>query len=98
MELILRAIDQLIQPFSSWADLLDILLTWDQLSGIEVSDISVEEEEACLFPGLPAHSTQLDSVAGPDFLLSAFTYNCWFAFLFRLLLAYGTPLSIRLCF
>ena len=26
MELILRAIDQLIQPFSSWADLLDILL------------------------------------------------------------------------
>jgi len=27
------------------SDLLDILLTWDQLSGIEVSDISVEEEE-----------------------------------------------------
>jgi len=26
-------------------DLLDILLTWDQLSGIEVSDISMEEEE-----------------------------------------------------
>ena len=28
------------------SDLLDILLTWDQLSGIEVSDISVEEEES----------------------------------------------------
>jgi CRP-like cAMP-binding protein len=28
------------------SDLLDILLTWDQLSGIEVSEISVEEEEA----------------------------------------------------
>ena len=27
------------------SDLLDILLTWDQLSGIEVSDISVEEED-----------------------------------------------------
>lgn len=27
------------------SDLLDILLTWDQLSGIEVSDISVEEDE-----------------------------------------------------
>lgn len=27
------------------SDLLDILLTWDQLSGIEVSDITVEEEE-----------------------------------------------------
>ncbi len=27
------------------SDLLDILLTWDQLSGIEVSDISAEEEE-----------------------------------------------------
>jgi len=26
------------------SDLLDILLTWDQLSGIEVSDITVEEE------------------------------------------------------
>ncbi len=26
-------------------DLLDILLTWDQLSGIEVSDISLEEED-----------------------------------------------------
>jgi len=28
------------------SDLLDILLTWDQLSGIEVDEISVEEEEA----------------------------------------------------
>ncbi|MGR8918101.1 MAG: cyclic nucleotide-binding domain-containing protein [Gammaproteobacteria bacterium] len=28
------------------SDLLDILLTWDQLSGIEVNEISVEEEEA----------------------------------------------------
>ena len=27
------------------SDLLDILLTWDQLSGIEVDEISVEEEE-----------------------------------------------------
>ena len=27
------------------SDLLDILLTWDQLSGIEVSDITVEEED-----------------------------------------------------
>ena len=27
------------------SDLLDILLTWDQLSGIEVNDISVEEED-----------------------------------------------------
>lgn len=27
------------------SDLLDVLLTWDQLSGIEVSDISSEEEE-----------------------------------------------------
>lgn len=27
------------------SDLLDILLTWDQLSGIEVSDIAVEEDE-----------------------------------------------------
>ncbi len=27
------------------SDLLDILLTWDQLSGIEVSEISVEEED-----------------------------------------------------
>lgn len=28
------------------SDLLDILLTWDQLSGIEVSEISVSEEDA----------------------------------------------------
>ncbi|MCP5153668.1 MAG: cyclic nucleotide-binding domain-containing protein [Ectothiorhodospiraceae bacterium] len=28
------------------SDLLDILLTWDQLSGIEVSDISTEESES----------------------------------------------------
>jgi CRP-like cAMP-binding protein len=28
------------------SDLLDILLTWDQLSGIEVSDLTVEEETA----------------------------------------------------
>lgn len=28
------------------SDLLDILLTWDQLSGIEVSDISPDEEDA----------------------------------------------------
>ena len=27
------------------SDLLDILLTWDQLSGIEVSDLTVEEDE-----------------------------------------------------
>ncbi len=27
------------------SDLLDIMLTWDQLSGIEVSDISVDDEE-----------------------------------------------------
>ncbi|HEX9585197.1 MAG TPA: cyclic nucleotide-binding domain-containing protein [Gammaproteobacteria bacterium] len=34
--------DATIVRFDS--DLLDILLTWDQLSGIEVSDISVEED------------------------------------------------------
>ena len=28
------------------SDLLDILLTWDQLSGIEVSEIQVEEDNA----------------------------------------------------
>ena len=28
------------------SDLLDILLTWDQLSGIEVSDISVDEDDS----------------------------------------------------
>jgi CRP-like cAMP-binding protein len=33
------------------SDLLDILLTWDQLSGIEVSDISVEEDESAADAG-----------------------------------------------
>lgn len=41
-------------------DLLDILLTWDQLSGIEVSDISID--------GGPSGSSEVDSGSSGDWM------------------------------
>ena len=45
------------------SDLLDILLTWDQLSGIEVSEIQVDEEEEAAATAAPTPTAEADASA-----------------------------------